>query len=100
MPRAVLGSTREVGLNDRSRARLLRRSLFNSHAMWFPMRIWENELGSKSPRMLNLKHFLENKSVQLLNQACQNFPPSLCWSSPLSATIESESRTEDRCAMS
>jgi hypothetical protein len=28
-----------------------------------PMRIWENELGSKSPRMLNLKHFLENKSV-------------------------------------
>jgi hypothetical protein len=79
---------------------LLRRSLFNSHAMWFPMRIWENELGYKAPKMLNLKKILENKSVQLLNQACANFPPRLCWSRALSATIESESGTEDRCAMS
>jgi hypothetical protein len=56
MPRAVLGSTREVGLNDRSRARLWRRS-FNSHAIWFPIRLWENEIGYKAPKMLNLNIF-------------------------------------------
>ncbi len=45
------------GLKDRSRAHLWRRSFFNSHATWFPIRIWENELGYKAHEMLNLNMF-------------------------------------------